>query len=720
MYKGLIFLIILAIVLAIAFYRSPKCEGFQNPFEDPSLAQKGVGNIKADPLPLAKMPSSPYDAIAKTTPSPYRDPANEPARYSRIQGAIADLQTFFGFEIANLEDRSDPAFQLPIQTARADLSELQALQSTLERNPGIPSRMTNKKLDDILGNLQYLRNEARLIKNVSAEGFADYDDDEEELLQEGFFNYYGDDEDDVYETFVDPIDIQKLRILLGRWYDFSKKEGFADMAFLEDQIAQISTSFANTMIALQNNTGIADFRGRFYAFLGIFNEYIKFGTSDDPNLEKSAEHVKTFSNEKVQQDMAKLAIIANMASPCPKVTCPDVSAQEYDKALEDFKTKFGITIGKKKSKVQRKKATVRQRATRRSTEAKPEVVAEQPQPQEAPQTQAAPQVAPVVPTPPPITTQIQVSGQCPRATKAQLNDFYNRLSGEISKLSATNNSDPIMQARIRNLTAIKNSVGDLIDYMKGGTLSANDVPLTKCDIDSSLPVLGNPQAPLPSILTNLGMPSGLLNAFPGGLSMGDSQTIKQLSGVFDKYMDTLTKGASWNFGFEVNYDSPRALEIMEAQQKEAEAIGSMFSKPWRIDVTGLNPSGVPGMEANSSFNFEPAGPYNKQAKANLDGNDVIRETGLPGFNRGQGAPIAPKTGNFEWKQRAKSICEQVRLRGMNPADFGCRADVYEDADPNFSWRGYTAMLCSRLETTMDPGLPVTVGCPPSNWPGWKA
>jgi hypothetical protein len=301
-----------------------------------------------------------------------------------------------------------------------------------------------------------------------------------------------------------------------------------------------------------------------------------------------------------------------------------------------------------------------------------------------------------------------------------LNDFYNRLSGEISKLSATNNSDPIMQARIRNLTAIKNSVGDLIDYMKGGTLSANDVPLTKCDIDSSLPVLGNPQAPLPSILTNLGMPSGLLNAFPGGLSMGDSQTIKQLSGVFDKYLDTFTKGASWNFGLEVNYDSPRALEIMEAQQKEAEAIGSMFSKPWKIDVTGLNPSGVPGMEANSSFNFEPAGPYNKQAKAKLDGNDVIRESGLPGFNRGQGAPIAPKTGNFEWKQRAKSICEQVRLRGMNPADFGCRADVYEDADPNFSWRGYTAMLCSRLETTMDPGLPVTVGCPPSNWPGWKA
>ena len=409
-----------------------------------------------------------------------------------------------------------------------------------------------------------------------------------------------------------------------------------------------------------------------------------------------------------------------MASPCPKVTCPDVSAQEYDKALEDFKIKFGITIGKKKSKVQRKKSTVRQRATRRSTEAKPEPTGDETQVAAAQPQGATPETVGAQ-MPPPSMTQIQVSGQCPRATKAQLDDFYNRLSGEISKLGATNNSDPIMQARIRNLTAIKNSVGDLIDYMKGGTLSPNDVPLTKCDIDSSLPVLGNPQAPLPSILTNLGMPSGLLNAFPGGLSMGDSQTIKQLSGVFDKYMDTLTKGASWNFGLEVNYDSPRALEIMEAQQKEAEAIGSLFSKPWRIDVTGLNPDGVPGMgNAQSSMKFEPSGSYNKQAKAKLDGNDTIPESGLPGFNRGQGAPIAPKTGNFEWKKRAKAICEQVRLRGMNPADFGCRADIYDDADPNFSWRGYTAMLCSRLETTMDPGLPVTVGCPPSNWPGWKA
>ena len=38
---------------------------------------------------------------------------------------------------------------------------------------------------------------------------------------------------------------------------------------------------------------------------------------------------------------------------------------------------------------------------------------------------------------------------------------------------------------------------------------------------------------------------------------------------------------------------------------------------------------------------------------------------------------------------------------------------------DFSWRGYTRMLCSRLNTTTDPGLSVTVGCPPENWLGWR-
>jgi len=38
---------------------------------------------------------------------------------------------------------------------------------------------------------------------------------------------------------------------------------------------------------------------------------------------------------------------------------------------------------------------------------------------------------------------------------------------------------------------------------------------------------------------------------------------------------------------------------------------------------------------------------------------------------------------------------------------------------DFSWKGYTRMMCTRLQATMDPSLPETCGCPPMNWPGWR-
>ncbi len=68
-----------------------------------------------------------------------------------------DLQAFFGFEAPALEAISDPALQIPLTRARADLSELVDVQSVIERNPGLPSRINNKQLNDIAANLRYLR-----------------------------------------------------------------------------------------------------------------------------------------------------------------------------------------------------------------------------------------------------------------------------------------------------------------------------------------------------------------------------------------------------------------------------------------------------------------------------------------------------------------------------------------------------------------------------------
>jgi hypothetical protein len=75
-------------------------------------------------------------------------------------------------------------------------------------------------------------------------------------------------------------------------------------------------------------------------------------------------------------------------------------------------------------------------------------------------------------------------------------------------------------------------------------------------------------------------------------------------------------------------------------------------------------------------------------------------------------------GKFDWKVRAEAITENIRKAGMNPDDFGCLgrgAQVSKD----YSWRGHAKMVCSRLATHADPGIPEQMGCPPVSWKGWR-
>ena len=86
------------------------------------------------------------------------------------------------------------------------------------------------------------------------------------------------------------------------------------------------------------------------------------------------------------------------------------------------------------------------------------------------------------------------------------------------------------------------------------------------------------------------------------------------------------------------------------------------------------------------------------------------------------APLQSDAGRgpsqFDWKQRAQQIESQIVKRGLNPKDFAVR-DPKKDVSEGFSWKGYANMICNRLQTTADPGLPETCGCPPLDWPGWR-
>jgi hypothetical protein len=74
---------------------------------------------------------------------------------------------------------------------------------------------------------------------------------------------------------------------------------------------------------------------------------------------------------------------------------------------------------------------------------------------------------------------------------------------------------------------------------------------------------------------------------------------------------------------------------------------------------------------------------------------------------------------FDWKKKSAEICDEIRKRGLNPKDFGCM-NPSKVTSQDFSWRGHARMVCTRLLTTPDPGLPETCGCPPQSWPGWRS
>ena len=270
------------------------------------------------------------------------------------------------------------------------------------------------------------------------------------------------------------------------------------------------------------------------------------------------------------------------------------------------------------------------------------------------------------------------------ATPKDLEDFVARLSAEIIRLSASGTTDPVINARIVALTNMKTNIQTIIDQVQTGALMPVEIPVMKKDIDNAFPILGKPSEPLPQVISTLGLPPGLANLLPSNVQK-DPNTMREINKLVDKYADTIVNGVSASFS--VKYTSPREAE-------KARALNST------IDKTGF-PSAA-DLDNACNNKFTPAG-----------GDEAVTDKLAP---KPTDAGRGPS--HFDWKQRAKEIEAQVKKRGLNPNDFGIMPDNTKVSN-DFSWKGYTRMICSRLQTTMDPSLPETCGCPPMDWSGWR-
>jgi len=297
-----------------------------------------------------------------------------------------------------------------------------------------------------------------------------------------------------------------------------------------------------------------------------------------------------------------------------------------------------------------------------------------------------------------------------RATLKQLQDFQIKVVVEIQRLSVSGTSDPVIVARIQVLQKIKADIDQVIDRLQKRQLTPETVPIFATDLERSLPVLGRPDAPLPNLLKGQGLPGILASLFPGGLSAGDSEQLAQTNNIVKGYMKKFFDGSSWSMSY--RYDNPDIEKMrLETANKTHEFIRELK------DLNGLG-GGLPGVKSCGADPVEYSDPKAPNQSVTVGHNTrTDYDAGLPGASSTT-MKSACEPGNMDWQKRNKEIVVQIRKRGFNPMSFGALPDNTE-VSSEFSWRGHTNMMCMRLNTTTDPGLATSVGCPPETWVGWK-
>ena len=259
-----------------------------------------------------------------------------------------------------------------------------------------------------------------------------------------------------------------------------------------------------------------------------------------------------------------------------------------------------------------------------------------------------------------------------KATKENLQELQTRVYGSILTLSASGTVDPVVQSRIKRLQDMYSAVNDMISKLDKGIWTSADIPVFKEDIEEILPKLVKPTEEVKDIFSQESgsKPSSPLEKHIAGLVGTEAA-----SGVIKNLMNN----GSLRFNVELGFGGTK-------NSKSYDLLGS--------DDEKQNQESGAALETNT--------PYDNK---------------MPGVDDRYEAKNKKKLGGLDWKKRSESICEQVRLRGLDPQDFGCIAKG-SMMSPAYSWRGHTKMICGRLASTMDPDLPVVSGCPPPNWRGW--
>jgi hypothetical protein len=259
----------------------------------------------------------------------------------------------------------------------------------------------------------------------------------------------------------------------------------------------------------------------------------------------------------------------------------------------------------------------------------------------------------------------------------ELTTLTQKIAVEIARLQASGTSDPVIQARVQMFSKIAQNVDDIQIQVHNGSMTPDMIPITQQDYANFLPALGDTSAGVGGLLSKSGNPtmSSLFNSY----DQGDISGSQLADSLFSSYADKLLNGLS------VKYTSPNELALVQAQAQAAQG-------PQPRSLTANSYVSAPSKVTEFRGEFEST----VQKVAN---------------------PSSTKSG-YDWKTMARSICQNIKRMSLNPEDFGCILPGAQ-VSPDFSWRGHCKMVCSRLATHYDPGMPEQMGCPPATWKGWR-
>jgi hypothetical protein len=287
-----------------------------------------------------------------------------------------------------------------------------------------------------------------------------------------------------------------------------------------------------------------------------------------------------------------------------------------------------------------------------------------------------------------------------RASLNELKNIVTRIDTTTTLLSSAGTTDPVFRARIEALKSLKTQIQDIIKEVETGARMESEIPITHKNYQEFLKSVSNTNSPITNLMKNNNLPTTLSDLFPT-YSYGDASGANLVKFLFNQYAETLFKGLSWDVN--LRYTS-------ESEQKLASSLANSIGMALTSSNITSQPVGVPpSVTGGKPLESPPAD--NRGEFASTISNIQSQQPTMD--NKKATAPT-----KFDWHERSNFICDAIQKRGLKPDDFGClKPDQY--VSENFSWRGYAKMICNRLGTSYDTGLPETCGCPPPSWKGWR-